>query len=157
MDIKAIRSTMKRIGLHPEQFFYFTIDRNPYTFMLSSIFYSNATYNNAHQPRRVKDACISSRILSALDNPRYLSRLNFRMYTSMHRKILVDKVIRYENLSDELNALLFKLGVTNTPLNLPRLKSGAGTEHKLSMISNEARSRIQQEFAFVFDFLQYPR
>jgi len=53
MDIKSIRLKMRRLGLTPEQFFYFTIDRNPFTFMLSSLLYSNAAYNNASQPRRI--------------------------------------------------------------------------------------------------------
>lgn len=88
----------------------FTIERNPWEKAVSSYFW------------RTKDLPSRPpfRAFLAATEPHYLS--NYELYADA-AGLLVDHVIRYENLADELAALWPKLGLDGPPA-LPRAKGG---------------------------------
>jgi hypothetical protein len=124
--------------------------------MLSSVLYSNRRYNAGGAASPADDDQVSPRIVRRLTNERFLARLNYRMYSSDKGVLLVDRVLRYENILQELQALVIRFGIDAGQLDLPARKVGVGTSARLPLINEEARVLIRTKFAYVFELLDYP-
>ena len=122
----------------------FCIERNPWDRVVSHYFWRNRT-----EPRPSLD--------SFLDKGKHLRlhRRGRRLYT-IDGKLAVDRVIRFENLADELEQLRQDLGLPD-PIDLPRAKSGHRSDkrHYRDMLTPEQRDRIAREFAFEIDTFGY--
>jgi hypothetical protein len=93
-----------------ESYFKFCVERNPWDRVVSLYYWQNRA-----EPRIPFSAFILS------DAPLSLKRKGFEIYT-IDGQVAVDKICRYENLSEELEAVRKKLGIPEK-LNLPQAKS----------------------------------
>ena len=116
-------------------YFKFTIVRNPYDRAISQYFWNNRRPDK-HTPEKVNDY-IQNRA-----DPYLLT--NWHMYS--HRdKVILDHFIRYECLQSGLEAVLRKLGISDT-VDLPGAKKGHRPEswHYRDVIDQASRQRIEQ-------------
>lgn len=119
----------------PEQqwdnYFKFTIERNPWDLAVSAFY-----WKSSHFERRPT-------FQEFLNSERVKQYSNWALYTANDR-VIVDKVIRYENLADELPTLATRIGLPTVP-ELPNAKSGhrpKGLLHEL--YGDWERERVSQ-------------
>jgi hypothetical protein len=100
-----------RVGLQIwDGYFKFCVERNPWDRVVSLYYWQNRT-----EPRQPFSAFVQS------DAPLSLKRKGFDLYT-IDGRVAVDKICRYENLSEELEAIRTRLGIPEK-LDLPHAKS----------------------------------
>lgn len=83
-----------------EGYYKFTVDRNPWDKVLSHYHFARQRYD------RYADDISFDEYLRTADLP-----YNYRKYTDHQGNIMVDRVVRYENLNEELGEVFDKLGV----------------------------------------------
>ena len=109
-------------------YFKFTIVRNPYDRAISQYFWNNRRPDK-HTPEKVNDY-IQNRA-----DPYLLT--NWHMYS--HRdKVILDHFIRYECLQSGLEAVLRKLGISDT-VDLPGAKKGHRPKSGIIVMSSTRR------------------
>jgi len=125
-------------------YFKFTIDRNPWDLAVSAYYWRARHY----EPRPTFQEYLRS--------SRVEKYSNWPLYTAKDR-VIVDKVIRYEQLPSEVPALATRLGLPSVP-ELPRAKSGHRPEGLLHELYGEwERERVAQIWrreieAFAWEF-----
>jgi hypothetical protein len=93
-----------------DSYFKFCVERNPWDRVVSLYYWQNQT-----EPRLPFSAFIQSAA------PLALKRKGFGLYT-IDGRVVVDKICRFENLPEELEAVRTKIGIPEK-LELPRAKS----------------------------------
>ena len=134
-------------------FFKFTIERNPYSWLVSIAAYDKKAYQTG--------------TLSAVDLETIRSRIKARLgrrsrkwtnhaYYTIGSTLAVDRVIRYENLEQELGEVMGHLGISQT-LSIPRLKANPQDSSTSEIFTQELEAVVQDRFSPVFDLMDYPR
>jgi hypothetical protein len=143
-------------------FYKFTIERNPYTWLISIARYDKETYHS-DTVAAVDPLQIRARIVERLSHRDLLDRANYGYYT-IKGKLAVDRVIRYENLEEELSEVLQHLGIevdsevdSEGTLSLPRLKLNPHPISVAEVFTPELEALVQERFEPVFDLMDYPR
>ena len=84
-----------------------------------------------------------------------LTKRGIEVYT-IRGQVVVDRICRYENLSEELAFLEQRLGLPG-PIEMPRAKAGHRRDrrHYRDVLSDEAASQIAQKFGREIELLGY--
>lgn len=117
-------------------YFKFCVERNPWDRAVSFYYWQNPT-----EPRMPFPEFMESRA------PVILKKNGFGIYT-INNRVVVDKICRYENLTEELEAIRLRLGIPEA-LELPHAKSNfrkdRGSYHDL--YGEAERARIAELFS----------
>lgn len=141
-----------------DSYFKFTVERNPWDRQVSLYFHREFKRRNAI-PNFDWDMKTSFYRFS-----HYCRLRNWEVY-SIDNRIIVDRVIKYDNLDQEIREIFSKLGIQNV-IEMPRLnKSYSGCrDHYSKYYSDETRALIQnwyrpeiEAFGFQFEDLRNQR
>lgn len=116
-------------------YYKFCFERNPWDRIISLYFW---TYKEEPRPS-LKEFIQSGK-------PLHLKRRGFNLY-SIDGKVAVDKVCRFENLAEELEAVRKQIGIPS-PLVLPNAKGGHRKDKRSyrDVINSEDRDLISEMF-----------
>lgn len=147
------KSVIESMGYEWDDFYKFTIDRNPYSYVLSASAYNNTAYNSGIKIEPDKD-----RIINNTKNllAKRSFKLNEKKYTD-NGNVIVDKVLRYEELPNNLNEVLDAVNI-RTAIELPSLK--VNTVGKLTpddVYNEEIKNKIYKRFKSTFELLNYQK
>lgn len=127
------------------RYYKFCIERNPWDRLIS--FYYYATQNKEPRPT----------LAEFLDSPApaTLHRRGFGLYT-LDGGVIADKICRYENLAEELEAVRQHLGMPE-PLELPQAKGGFRPDKRRyqELYAPEQRDFVAQKFTREIELLGY--
>ena len=155
MTAKQLYAAMRSDGLNYEDFYKFSIDRHPYTWMISMASYNNKKYN-AGRLKPVKPESIDELVQKALDDPNLIKKANYHFYME-NGSMLVDAVHRYEDLDELFNSLNRKIGGDLLDKSgLPDLKANT-RDYGADVLSAETKGRIYALFEHVFLALDYKK
>lgn len=157
MSYSQIRELLRKNGFNIEDFWVFTIDRHPYEWLLSMLLYDNVSYNRTGDALSIRNLeLINESAKKYLSRPSVNKKINWSMY-SENDQILVDRVVRYEDLREELSEILSRL-LPDCSINyLPSLKKNkTGIDPDLAF-SDEVKALAQDVFRPVFTYFNYTR
>jgi hypothetical protein len=119
-----------------EQSFRFCVERNPFDRVVSLYWWCH---------RREPRPSISEFLRSP--QLQLLTKHGIELYTDSSGRMLVDRVLRYERLEEELEDVRLRLGLPE-PLVLPRAKSGHRPDHQLwrDVLSVADRRLVERQF-----------
>jgi hypothetical protein len=125
--------------------FRFCVERNPFDRVVSLYWWCHR-----REPRPTISEFLRSPQLQLL------SRHGIEMYTDRSGRIVVDQVLRYEHLEEELESVRRKLGLPE-PLLLPRAKSGHRPEGQCwrDVLNAADRRVIESRFRRELDLFGY--
>lgn len=126
-----------------EDYFKFTIERHPFDRVISFMFFAN---------RRNKNFDIEKEINKTIDLKKYH---NFPFYTS-GRKVLVDKILKYENLQADILELEQKLNLNIHQHYIFTKNKFRNKENTIDkMLTLVQKHKIYQDCKFEFDIMNY--
>lgn len=134
------------VGEHTWQsYFRFCVERNPFDRVISLYYWC---CRKGHRP------CISEFLQSA--RIQLLIQRGRQIYTASNGQLLVNRVLRYESLSEELEAVRLQLGIPE-PLQLPLAKSGLRPPglHYSQLLAEQDRQTIEALFETELQLFQY--
>lgn len=156
MGYKKIKNIISRKGLNIDDFFVFTIERHPYSWMLSKVLYSNERYNlGKSSSLDISKDEINRRMQNFLGKENARELINWPMYT-IDNEIKVDKVIRYENLREELDSVLKGIGIEQK-YKIPELKTNSRHLDAFDILDFETKSAALDTFKEVFESFGYEK
>jgi hypothetical protein len=123
MPASKIKKMLESGGYRWEDFCSFTVERHPYSWLLSVLLYDNAAYS-------ARGACeidlddINQRARSFINSEHFMRRLNSSLYMDAGQP-LVKYVMRYENLQEDLIRVLTPLVGKPDLSEFPFLKKNA--------------------------------
>jgi hypothetical protein len=107
MPANDVKRLLEAGGHRWDDFYSFSIDRHPYTWLLSVLLYDNAAYHAGGTcPIDIEN--INRRAVELIESKGFMGRLNYNFYSSDGR-LLVDEVIHYEHLHEGLSRVLTPL------------------------------------------------
>jgi len=130
--------------------FKFVVERHPYERVFSDAqFRLHMDQKNGEPVLALEDY-----IERSISSP----NLNSRPLYCIDGKQAVNRVIRYENLADELPEVLGKLGIT-MPEAMPRANSGSRTDKRPAResLTDDQKERIYKRCKKIFDELGYEK
>lgn len=135
---------MKKIQISTwENYYKFTIERHPFDRVISFMFFAN---------RRNINFDIENEINKTIDLKKYH---NFPYYT-FGKKILVDKILKYENLKADIFELEQKLGINISQNYIFTKNKHRNKENTIDQILTFAqKDKIYQDCKFEFDIMNY--
>jgi len=149
------RQVRRKLGKRAFSDFYsFSIERDPYSWLVSLVAYDNKAYNEGVRSSIEIDE-LRERIRERLSRRNFLAGTNYPYYTISNR-LAVDRVIRYEHLEAEFGEVMREIGVEPT-LAIPRLKENPQNAGLDEIITPELDEMIRDRFRKVFELLDYPR
>ncbi len=127
-----------------DNYYKFCLERNPLDRFISMYYWRCQS-----EPRPSISEFIESDAISAL------KQKGFGLYT-IDGMIAVDKVCRFESLSEELETIRVQLGIP-APLELPHTKSGhrKDKQNYRDMLNKDQRNRIAKIFSEEIELLKY--
>jgi hypothetical protein len=144
-------------------YFKFTIERNPYDKVVSRYFHSKAIY----EPKYGKELTIDGwldyveyNIKNPWKNMAWgaVAPYNFPRYAHpKSNEILVDKICRYENLLDELQEVFNQLSIPFNGTLSYRAKGHFRKDrrHYKDILTTDQRIRVERIFKKEFDLMKY--
>ncbi|MFM7056842.1 MAG: sulfotransferase family 2 domain-containing protein [Planctomycetota bacterium] len=125
--------------------FRFCIERNPFDRVISLYWWCH---------RREPRPSISEFLRSS--QLQLLTKHGIEMYTDRSGRLMVDQVLRYERLEEELEGVRLKLGLPE-PLVLPRAKSGHRPDHRSwrDVFSSVDRQLLEEHFSRELRLFEY--
>ena len=144
----AAREIREKVG---EQFwrnaFKFTIERHPYERVISTALWLIYDYSGTVD---VSSAVVNRAINASID------MLTPGTQYKIDGQIAVDRILRYENLVEDLASVADRVG-GDVSLDLPRAKSGIRRPHHTvaNLLSPEQKRRIAERHAATFERLGY--
>lgn len=155
MTYERIEKIIANKGLSIDEFYVFTIERHPYSWLLSKCLYNNKKYNTGVLgDDKVDVGEVNKQALKFLSRSDVDKMLNWHLYSS-ENKVLVDRVLKYENLENDLKECLEEIGFSIKDLELPDLKNNARHLDASEMLSQEVKDKAIYVFKNVFDSLGY--
>lgn len=156
MGYGQIANALKRRGKSIEDFFVFTIDRHPYSWLISMARYDNARYNiDGSFGDEVDLVQINQKIKRFLASPEASKKINWPMYAT-ENVVRVDRIIRYEKIEVELPEVLENLGLQSNE-RLPKLKASHVCLDPFGVLNKENRSLAAEIFESAFTTLGYKK
>jgi hypothetical protein len=127
-----------------DQYFKFCFERNPWDRVISQYYFQFKDKPRPPLPEYLR-----------MDDVMILKRWGYYLYT-IDDEVVVDKIYRYENLAQELEALRQQLGISEK-ITLPRAKTSFRTDKRgYDEILDEAdKERIQQIFRDEINLMGY--
>lgn len=127
-----------------DSYYKFCFERNPWDRVISGYYWR---YKSEPRPS-ISEFLESKYILG-------LKRRGFELYT-IDGQIAVDKVYRFENLTEEMEVIRQRLGIPEE-LVLPRVKSGSRKDkrHYRDILSDEEKVKIAELFADEIKIFDY--
>ncbi len=121
--INAVR-LRRRLGQQVwDECYSFSIERHPYSFVASLLNFSARQYN-AGEKQVASGHDLSALLQNLIDTDGLKDLSNAKQYRNKQGKIIVNRIIRYENLQEELPEVLADIGLDpNLTLKLPSFKS----------------------------------
>lgn len=154
MGYQKICDIVKRNGCSIDDFFVFTIERHPYSWLLSKVLYSNEKYNSGSLVLEgLSRDEVNRRVQKFLAREDVRKHINWSMY-SLNNKVSVDRVLEFESLDRELGEVLKKVGI-NEDFCLPELKSNSRHLDAFSLLYPEVKREALDVFREVFDYMDY--
>lgn len=128
-------------------YFKFCVSRNPWDRVISQYHWRQRQLPESQLPS-VRDFLESRHVRS-------LNRKGFQLYT-INGQVAVDRICRYENLAEELEAVRQQIGLSE-PLELPFAKAGHRRDdrHYRDILAEEERHRIAELFRDEIELLGY--
>jgi len=123
MSVSKIKQMLELKGFCWDDFHSFTVERHPYSWLLSVMLYDNAAYHKAGACEIDLEA-INERAREFIRSELFLRRLNSNFYMDAE-KALVRDVMRYENLQEDLTRVLTPLVGEPDLSEFPFLKKNA--------------------------------
>lgn len=156
MTYRQIKKLLKTGGHKIEDFWIFTIDRHPYDWLLSMLLYDNSAYNRSGRALSERNSNdVNSAAKYYLLRPGIEQKINWHMYAKGDR-ILVNRVLRYEALQEELRANVLNEFIPECNISeMPELKKNKSGLFGKSIFSDEVKRLAQGVFAPVFRNLGY--
>ena len=133
--------------------FKFTIERHPYDKVLSSMYFHLSNFERRNADIRIEDSL--RRLDQRIDADQLRKSSDWHRYT-VGGRVAVDRVLRYENLQQDLDDVLAHLGLGGT-LALPSAKSGLKSKaiDPHEVLTARHKRAIQDAFANEFEFFGY--
>ena len=153
MRIGRVEKAITDLGYQLSDFYSFTIERHPYSWMVSSVAYNNARYNSGTLAPMPSNKILNLVKEKAVD-PQFLRGINWHMYTQ-DDQIRVNRVLRYENLQGELLSTLAEIGIDISTIELPEMKTNVRHIDAADLLDDEAKALVAASFAKVFAALDY--
>lgn len=123
MPAAKIKLMLERQGYRWEDFYSFTVERHPYSWLLSVLLYDNAAYH-AYGACEIDLNDVNERAQVFIESEGFLQRLNSNLYMEDGRPLVAD-VMRYENLQEDLTRVLTPLVGEPNLSEFPFLKKNA--------------------------------
>lgn len=150
---KLVRQEVSMLGLDFDDFYTFSIDRHPYSWILSKALYNNTLYNKGVvNTLNIKEATL--KIDELISNSGFTSKANWNSYTD-NNKIIVKNVIKYENIENEMQNILRHLCLDRELFTLPDLKNNSREIEVDSVLNQRQKSIIYEKLKHVFTSLKY--
>lgn len=145
---------VRRLGRRDfSRLFRFTIERNPFTWLVSIAAHDTQAYNTG--AGGVPDVgSIRQRMWTLLSRRRRLRGSNYTLYT-VRGSLAVDRVLRFEHLEEELTSMLRELGISPS-LPLPSLKTGPVLASLAELYTPELEAAVVDRYRPVFELMGYP-
>jgi hypothetical protein len=157
MDYEGVINLLKRLGEDPSRFYYFTIDRHPYSWLLSSALYNNTEYNlKGKVDLKLNVAGINQVVERFLNQDEVEKKINWGKYT-YRDEVMVDKVIDYDDLSNGLEKVFKYIGVSENDSALPDLKNSSRHLSAHEILSDKNKGTAQNVFSSLFSYMEYYR
>ncbi|ALM52816.1 hypothetical protein [Halomonas huangheensis] len=155
MKYARIKSIVENMGYDIKDFFVFTVDRHPYSWVVSSVLYNNSRYNKEGVLYREWSADeVNLLVKDLLDKDDFTKRINWNLY-SLGDDVMVDRVLKYEELDKELSDVFSKLG--ERFCGLPELKLNSRHVDAGKILEKENKDAIFLKMKHVFETLGYDR
>lgn len=155
MDYDYAESLIVRYGYKPSDFYFFTIDRHPYFWLLSSVLYNNSQYNSTGKvDLNIDVEKINASINRLLHQHDLSQKINWSKYTK-NNKVMVNKVVDYDYLELGLKEVFQVLGFSERKLTLPDLKKCSRHLDAFQLLSILNKAEAQKAFAYVFKYMDY--
>lgn len=123
MSVSKIKKMLELKGFCWDNFHSFTVERHPYSWLLSVMLYDNSAYHKAGACE-IDLKAINERTREFIRSEIFLRRLNSNLYMDAE-KTLVRDVMRYENLQEDLTRVLTPLVGEPDLSEFPFLKKNA--------------------------------
>jgi hypothetical protein len=155
MSLSEIES---KYGVFDESWLVLAIDRNPYDKIISRINMNLKfnSYKNTGEAMISGIEDIRNYTASKFDISDYISVRNIDLYKDKNENLKA-KVLKYEDLNDELNRVFNRLGLKSSPL--PMTKQGVGTKKidPAGVFSREQLDQINNYFSEEFNVYGYEK
>ncbi|WP_154067064.1 hypothetical protein [Pseudomonas sp. CC6-YY-74] len=155
MDYSYCKNLVEASGFDVGGFYSFSIDRHPYSWLLSSVLYDNAQYNSVGGVFWEFDVGkINYAIAKFMDQPGFYKKINWNKYTEGGR-VVVDRVIDFDDLSKGLSEVLQVLGLPSDLAGFPDLKKSSRHLDAFHILDFANKARAQTLFSEAFSFMNY--
>lgn len=153
MPAHKVKQVLERQGYRWEDFYSFSIERHPYSWMLSYLLYDNASYN-ASGVCSLDLNDINRRAVEFLESDGFAGLLNCNFY-AWGGRCLVNKVMRYENLRDDVCKVLAPLVGEPDMTDFPFLKKNANHLSPVDIFSPSTLDLIRKKCGQVLELAGY--
>ena len=153
MPASKIKKVLESAGYHWEDFYSFTVERHPYSWLLSKLLYDNAAYSK-HGACEIDLSDINKRAQIFLESESLPKFLNSTMYTEDGR-LLVSTIMRYENLQEDLLRVLTPLVGTPDLSDFPFLKKNAQNLSATDVFDTETLELLRHQVMSAFQYAGY--
>lgn len=157
MSYQDIDRVVRQHGFKMKDFYVFTVERHPYSWCLSRTLYNNSQYNSEGKVDYADDAsAINNEIFSFLNSRQFIDKINWPMYTKRD-KVMVDKVIDYDNLKKDMGFVLAELSIDAKGIDLPDMKKNSRHLNASDILDYDVKDLIYKKFNKVFSYMGYSK
>ncbi|MBB3142613.1 hypothetical protein [Halomonas organivorans] len=157
MTYERIEKILSSRGLDIADFYTFTIDRHPYSWVLSNCLYDNKKYNvHGEKLLEVDEGLVNEKARKFLSRSDVRSLINWSMYTR-DDVVMVDRVAKYENINRDLAEILSEVGLGGSKVELPDMKNNARHFNAFEILDDDVKDQVYDIFKGAFKTLGYER
>ena len=156
MNTKKIKNIVEAHGYNYDDFFKFTIERHPYTWMISMAAYNNKKYNAGELTKNFDVEKIRRSVEKILNKDDFSRLMNWNLYAD-NQGPRMDMVIKYEDLHGGLNTVCQNIGLEIDSSQLPELKINARHMDPNIVLTSSLKQMINERFSKVFEYMEYSK
>jgi len=153
MSVAKIKKMLDLNGFCWEDFHSFTVERHPYSWLLSVMLYDNAAYHRVGACE-IDLKAINKRARGFINSEGFSQRLNSRLYMDAGHSLVRD-VMRYENLQEDLTRVLTPLVGEPDLREFPFLKKNAQHLSPKDVFDEETLALLRQKSGPVWSLAGY--